>query len=72
MGEEDGGDEDIEKHVKRRFEICQRLGKGAPGQPPPWSSGAVSGSAGAPSRTWQPPMDTRSRYSTGGSGEQRS
>ncbi|KAH8072484.1 MAP kinase [Aureococcus anophagefferens] len=31
MGEEDGGDEDIEKHVKRRFEICQRLGKGAYG-----------------------------------------
>ena len=26
-----GGDEDIERHVKRRFEICQRLGKGARG-----------------------------------------
>ena len=48
MGEEDGGDEDIEKHVKRRFEICQRLGKGAPGQPPPCNGPArARGGAGA-------------------------
>lgn len=33
MGEE-GTDDDIEKHVKRRFEICQRLGKGARAREP--------------------------------------
>ncbi|KAJ1460533.1 kinase-like domain-containing protein [Pelagophyceae sp. CCMP2097] len=31
MGEADHGDDEIEKHVRRRFEICNRLGKGAYG-----------------------------------------
>ena len=53
MGEEEGGDEDIEKHVKRRFEICQRLGKGAPGQPPPCNGPArARGGAGARAHAW--------------------